>query len=117
MAIAEGAAEAYAFHSVWANNTQEMANTPVENPAETLMSLLRPLGISPSLADFILDGFAQEPNNTLWGLVNAITRAANEVPSISLAEQLWSSAGVMVQQGAAICRSCGHVLLNGEHKH
>lgn len=114
LAIGEGASNIFrplltGGYDEWKNNIRSMAMREIERPVEEIMHTTRRMGISPKVSDAVLEAFEAEPTATDWGIVNAFTRAANDVGEISLAEQLWASAGTIVHVGHVPCKLCGHV--------
>lgn len=114
--IADSARTLFSMREVWQNNMTTLATQEIDRPMERLLDYLRYMGISPRASDFVLEAYTEEPNPTSWGMLNAFTRAANEVTDLRLAQALWGSAGQVVVKGGVPCHTCGAVI-NGGHSH
>lgn len=115
--IKEASQQIYQMAPLWQENIRQLAGIPLENPADNLLDIAKRLGLSPHLYPFILEAYAQEENPTMWGAVNALTRAANDVPEPTRASELWRAAGHVVESGGAPCKLCGALPTEQHHGH
>lgn len=78
---------------------QEMAETLIENdPEEALLARLKSAGIAERQHDSVLSAFREEPGNSEWHLLNAITRyASHSGLEESKQENLFAIAGNWVK--------------------
>lgn len=108
IAIGEAAQRLFGLRDAMFENIRKLSTMVLEDPERSLPLLAVRLGISPQLVEEILMSYHDEPDPTIWGAINALTRAANEQESGPDTESLWGLAGNLVYAGerALVCPKC-----------
>lgn len=107
-----------AFSQVEANITAlyDLRNQRVENPERTLDRMLREMGLPDrtilALTRSIAHLVDEQGGTTMFDLVNHVTHAANQSGLRSgVVRSLQATSGAAINQHAARCRACQHVLV------
>ena len=105
--IAEQVPLLYGLRDEFETKIVHMADTPVEDPLKFLDALMRRHGISRRYYDSIVSAMVEEETATEWGVMNAITRAANFLDRPSHADELMQVGGAIMIDHAQFCPTCG----------
>ena len=88
-----------------------MANTNVDDKEHMIHRMFAEFGLPAKMYNMVMEAAAGE-EDTMWGVVNAFTAAANNVASIHERIRLQSVAGDFVAQHKDRCPQCLSIIDN-----
>lgn len=107
--ISESVRVLYEQREAWVERFHQLSAIKVEDPRRALLDLVPHMGLSPRFTDAVVMAYGEEPDQSAWGVLNAFTRAANNVENYEMAERLWSVGGKMLTEGLS-CPTCARML-------
>lgn len=104
--IVDRARELMLMKPLYETLSTRAASTELKEPLVILSRLIDRFGMG-SVGDYIMEAYRQEPMSTVWGIINAMTRAANGLGE-DRADSLWKSSAHLLEEGdsCVFCTTC-----------